>query len=94
MDLRDLAADRLLCEPFFGPMEQIANERRVALAAALDEIERLKQVCVVKCLDGDDVWYSEVGTEEEQAIMYDSPDTAWAAVRKAAFQKGPNDATK
>mgnify|MGYP001564782563 CR=1 FL=1 len=73
-DLRDLAADRQLC------LAGTTQARIDALAAALDEIERLKGLLVKPSRMGG--FY--IRQADGRIKNYPDKDSAWAAVRKAA----------
>lgn len=89
-ELRDLEADRRLTwlqgTIQLSEIMDFSEQRRVALAAALDEIDRLKGLIVfeVKLMTGGVVWRNLIDDEDHPTEA-----DAWAAVRKAAL-----DATK
>lgn len=81
-ELRDLEADRCLSRQSIYPSDPAypAFERvREALAAALDEIDRLKRLLVEPAATSGDSWYAKPLEE-----CYPTEADAWAAVRKAA----------
>lgn len=76
-DLRDLDADRRLCENWSADKALVQE----ALEAVLDEIARLKRLVVYRYPDGD---LFEVVCPLPKPTQFPDEDSAWTAVRKAA----------